>query len=231
MQLNSRLKTLITVRDAVRETVSDAVTRTVPVAAVTVVLLLAIGCSTADSDAARVTAQTPVPAAAPTGTWSAALQQTPYPYLLPLPDPERTVLDGTYAKFEAKEAPRVHCLRCPDYAPEGGIWKLNLDRGIFRVYHAVTGWHSLGSFVLVRDRRTADTSDQLLLFNDPACPGAVGLYTWKLQERNLILEAVHDTCSIHLRAINLTNLPWPSCQPPNIEAGITDHWQKPPGCG
>jgi hypothetical protein len=140
------------------------------------------------------------------------------------------MVDGTYAKFELKEAPPVHCLRCPDYAPEGGIWKLHLDRGIFRVLHEVTGWHSMGSFVLAKDRRTAGTEDQLLLFNDPACPGAVGLYEWTLEGGELTLEVLEDTCSIHLRAMNLTNLPWLSCQPPNIEAGITDHWQKPPGC-
>jgi hypothetical protein len=219
----------------------------VTVAAVTVaILLLAAGCSSADRDAGQGmtqdagqdtardagqgTSETSGPVAAPTGAWSAALQKTPYPYLLPLPEPEWTALDGTYAKFEQKDTPPVHCLRCPDYAPEGGVWKLNLDRGNFRIYHEVTGWHSLGSYVLVRDRRTAGTSDQLLLFNDPNCPTAVGLYTWKLEDRNLILEVVHDTCSIHLRAMNLANLPWLSCQPPNIEAGITDHWQKPPGC-
>jgi hypothetical protein len=30
--------------------------------------------------------------------------------------------------------------------------------------------------------------------------------------------------------MNLTNFPWQSCQPANIEAAITDHWAKPPGC-
>jgi hypothetical protein len=32
------------------------------------------------------------------------------------------------------------------------------------------------------------------------------------------------------RAMNLANLPWQSCQPPNTEAAITDHWPKPIGC-
>lgn len=199
-------------------------------AVVAAVLLLVAGCSSSGRDARPIAAETREFEATPTDTWSAALRKTPYPYLLPLPEPKRTVLDGTYAKFEDKDTPPVHCLRCPDYAPEGGVWKLHLDRGIFRIYHQVTGWDSLGSFVLVKDRRTAGTSDQLLLFNDPTCPGAVGLYVWKLQDRNLILQAVHDTCSIHLRTMNLTKVPWTSCQPPNIEAGITDHWQKPPGC-
>lgn len=88
----------------------------------------------------------------------------------------------------------------------------------------------MGSFVLAKDRRTSGTADQLLLFNDPACPKAVGLYTWRLEEGTLVLEVIDDTCSIHLRAKNLAHLPWLSCQPPSIEAGITDHWLKPPGC-
>jgi hypothetical protein len=168
--------------------------------------------------------------AIPIDPWAALLQRTPHPYLLPLPPPVRTSLDGTYAKVELKEGPPVHCLRCPDYAPEGGIWKLNLDRGTFRIIHEVTGWKSIGSYVVTRDRWTSGAPDQLLLFNDPTCPEAIGLYTWKLEAGNLILEVIDDTCAIYLRAMNLTNLPWLSCQPPNIETGITDHWLKPPGC-
>jgi hypothetical protein len=193
-------------------------------------LLFAAGCSSAGRDAGQDAVDTPAPTAAPPGTWSAALQKTPYPYLLPLPEPTQTLVDGTYAKFELKEGPPVHCLRCPDYAPEGGVWKLHLDRGIFRIHYEGTGWQSVGSFVLAKDRRTADTSDQIVLYNDPSCPKAVGLYVWKLEDGNLILDVVHDTCSIHLRAMNLTNLSWLSCRPPNEEAAITDHWPKPPGC-
>lgn len=191
--------------------------------------LLTAGCSWVRGEPAPAPGR-PEIAGTPTDVWSSALQKTPYPYTLPLPAPEQTVLDGTYTKVELKESPPVHCLRCPDYAPEGGVWKLNLDRGVFRILHEATGWHSLGSFVLSRDRRTAGTVDQLVLFNDPNCPEYVATYAWSLEEGALILEAIEDSCSIHLRAMNLTNLPWLPCQPPNIEAGITDHWQKPPGC-
>jgi hypothetical protein len=141
------------------------------------------------------------------------------------------VLNGTYVKFDPKEEPPVHCLRCPDYAPEGGVWKLHLDRGIFRIFHEVTGWQSAGSFVITRDRETKlEYPERLVLFNDPTCTGVVGVYTWDYGNGNLILRVVDDTCSIHLRAMNLTALPWQSCYPPGIEAGITDHWPKPPGC-
>jgi hypothetical protein len=199
----------------------------VTVAALIWVLLVA-GCS-ATAGPEQATAPPPT-SARPSDIWSSALNKMPHPYTLPLPEPTRTVLDGTYTKFELKESPPVHCLRCPDYAPEGGIWKLQLDRGVFRIIHQPTGWLSLGSFILTKDRRTAGTVDQLVLFNDPNCPEYIATYAWTLEEGQLHLEAIEDSCSIHLRAMNLTNLPWLSCLPPNLEAGITDHWQKPPGC-
>ena len=197
--------------------------------AATAVFLLTVGCSTG-GDVPQSRSETPEVPAAPTDVWFAALQKTPHPYLLPLPPATRTNLDGTYAKFELKETPPVHCLRCPDYAPEGGIWKLHLDGGVFHIFHEVTGWQSVGSFVVTRDRWTSGAPDQLLLFNDPTCPEAIGLYAWRFEEGKLVLEVIDDTCAIYLRAMNLTNLPWLSCQPPNTEAGITDHWLKPPGC-
>ena len=187
-------------------------------------LLCAVGCATSEGSG------TPQAAATPADAWFALLQKTAYPYTFPLPEPTGTILDGTYAKVELKEEPPVHCLRCPDYAPEGGVWKLNLDRGTFRILHEATGWQSVGSFILSKDRRTADTTDQMVPLNDPNCPEYVAIYAWRLEEGQLLLEAVEDTCSIHLRAMNLTNLPWLSCRPPSIEAGITDHWPKPPGC-
>jgi len=171
-------------------------------------------------------ADNPAPAsqAAPTPTdvWSALLQRTPFPFATPLPPPTRTILDGTYAKLDPKEGTPVPCRRCPDYKPEGGIWKLQLDNGVFRIYHQVTGWRSIASFTVSQDR--------IYLFNDPYCPDAVGAYKWKLESGTLTLEVIEDECAIHQRAVNLTSLPWLSCRPPNGEAAVTDHWPKPPGC-
>jgi hypothetical protein len=105
---------------------------------------------------------------------------------------------------------------------EGGVWKLQLDKGIFRIYHAITGWRSLGSYAVSEDR--------LSLFNDPFCHLETGIYTWRLEEGVLILSEVDDPCAQGLRAANLIDQPWLSCRPPNTEAAITDHWQKPQGC-
>jgi hypothetical protein len=154
--------------------------------------------------------------------WSEFLLRQPYPYLIPLPEAERSVLDGTYTKVVVAKAERVHCLRCPDYAPEGGVWKLNLDRGVFRIFHPESGWKSIGTYIVATDR--------LLLANDPTCIDEVGLYRWHFENGRLTFETIDDPCAIKLRAMNLTQQPWTSCQPPNIEAAVTGHWLKPDGC-
>jgi len=164
----------------------------------------------------------PAATATPSDKWAELLLHTAYPYSTPLPPPTPTAMDGTYTKFELKEEPPVHCLRCPDYAPEGGLWKLNLDRGVFRIYHTVTGWRNIGSYTVA--------GDQVTLANDPVCPNVTGRYTWELAEGQLIMRVIEDECAIRLRAMNLTNLPWLSCRPPNREAAVTDHWSKPAGC-
>lgn len=158
----------------------------------------------------------------PVDRWAELLTRTPYSYTLPLPPDAATPVDGAYAKIDPRTAPHVHCLRCPDYMMEGGLWRLQLDHGVFRIYYAGTGWRSLGSYTLDADR--------LQLFNDPNCTDAVGVYTWQLDEGALVLSAVEDPCGQGLRAANLSDRPWLSCQPPNREAAITDHWHKPEGC-
>jgi hypothetical protein len=102
------------------------------------------------------------------------------------------------------------------------LWKLSLSKGIFRIYFTVNGWRSLGSYTVSEDR--------LYLFNDPYCNMETGVYTWKLEGGALTLTEVDDLCSQGLRAANLVDQPWLSCSPPNTEAAITDHWQKPAGC-
>jgi hypothetical protein len=154
--------------------------------------------------------------------WNELLQRSPFPYAMPLPDSRPTAVDGTYTKSVVVQAERVHCLRCPDYAPEGGLWKIRFDKGAFRIIHAETAWKSIGTFIVAGDR--------LLLANDPNCIDTVGLYTWRLEEGQLFLEAIDDPCAIKLRGLNLAQQPWRACRPPTIEAAVTEHWQKPEGC-
>jgi hypothetical protein len=157
-----------------------------------------------------------------TSMWAELLQRVPFPYLIPLPEPKRTDLDGTYTKVVVSASERIHCLRCPDYAPEGGLWKLNFDRGVFRVFHPESGWKSIATVIVAGDR--------MVLANDPTCIEEIGVYKWRLEKQQLTIDVIDDPCAIKLRAMNLTRQPWMSCRPPNVEAAVTEHWPKPEGC-
>ena len=158
----------------------------------------------------------------PAEIWYQLVLRTPVPWTTPLPPAERSPLDDTYGKFDPSEIEWWICRRCPDYLPAGGNWRLQLDKGVYRIYYEVIQWRSLGSFVVVGDR--------IYLFNDPYCQWDVGEYRWKLENRELTFKVVKDACAIGMRAANLTGYPWMSCQPPNKEAAISDHWIKPLGC-
>lgn len=209
-----------------------------PVTVIVAMWLIVTGCSPSGPGprptmlATAQSQSTPTPATSPSTTspgmptsaeiWAELLQRTPFPYFTPLPPPAPTTLDGTYARFEPIESTPIPCRRCPDYKPEHGVWKLNLDKGIFRLVHHDTGWKSIASFTVSENR--------VVLFNDPYCPEDVGTYTWELNAGNLILKVIEDECAIRLRAKNLTIRPWLSCQPPSTEAGTGGQWSKPPGC-
>jgi len=162
------------------------------------------------------------PNAAPTDIWIAIQERTPYPYATPLPPATVSAIDGIYAKYEPIIGEHVPCRRCPDYASDGGVWLLRFDKGIYRIYSELIGWRNVGSYTV--------SGERLILFNDGYCADEIGIYAWTIEQRKLILKEVKDDCSIHLRAKNLTLLPWASCLPPNREAAITEHWQSPQGC-
>ncbi len=172
--------------------------------------------------ASPTVAPAPSAQATPTDIWKALLERTPYPYMTPLPPAHVTPLDGTYVKEEQQIGERVHCRRCPDWGHDGGAWKLRFDKGIFIVLHVETGWRGLGSYSV--------SGDRVMLFNDPVCGDSVGEYVWTRAKGVLTFQEIKDECFIHLRAQNLMWQPWLSCQPPNVEAAVTDHWLKPNGC-
>jgi hypothetical protein len=152
----------------------------------------------------------------------------PVAFTTPLPDEKWTPIDGTYAKLDPSDPQWWACRRCADYRPAGGIWKLQFNKGVMRIYYDVTGWRSIASYA-IRDNR-------LYLFNDPYCPEEVGEYNWSLDDkwglknRSLNLNMIKDSCSINLRGENLSAQTWESCQPPNAITGASDHWHKTPGC-
>lgn len=186
-------------------------------------LLLAACAAPAVVDSAVPTAS-PSPSASltPTDIWMGLLERTPEPFLQPLPPAEPAEIDGVYSKVDFSEPQWWRCLRCADYRPGGGIWKLSFDRGILRIYYDVTGWRSIASYIVEGDRLT--------IFNDPICPEEVGEYTWSRDLKTLTLNVVADSCSIDLRGQNLSAQPWESCQPWHDLIGASDHWHKPRGC-
>src|SRR5688572_13598718 len=157
----------------------------------------------------------------------------PYPFTTPLPPPTPTELDGIYIKAVEFIGTPTPCRRCAPYRAEGGTWTLDLKEGVFRVSHDNTPFRGIGSFTV--------SGNQLFFFNDPNCHLNVGVYTWTLDGRSLLLEEVDDPCAFGLRAKNLAGGSWLSqmdeeggqidqCQPPSLEAAISGHWSAPPGC-
>ena len=154
---------------------------------------------------------------APMNSWTALLEVTPVPYTSPLPPPDVSPLDGTYAGINPGPPQWWSCLRCADYRPVGGAWRLAFERGVMRIYYEVTGWQSLASYTV--------SGDRLYLYNDPYCKGATGEYRWELENDALMLQVVEDPCSFELRGRNLSGQPWLAC-PAEGSAGI----QSPRGC-
>lgn len=141
--------------------------------------------------------------AAATTAWDVLLEQTPVAYTTPLPEAATTALDGTYAKIDQSQPQWWLCLRCADYRPAGGIWKLQFDKGVMRIYYEVTGWKSVASYTVEDDRLT--------IFNDPYCRDELGEYNWHRDEANLTLDVIQDACSFSLRAQNLSQQLWSDC--------------------
>ncbi len=170
---------------------------------------------------------------------STTIDTPPFAYSTPLPPPVPSSLDGLYSKMVPLEGTPVPCKRCAAYRLEGGVWSLYLDKGVFKVFHQDTDFEAVGSFVVSGDRIT--------FFNDPYCEEdlkMVGTYTWVIDANGALhLQVVgNDPCSIGQRMRNLTSDAWTktpidhqaraaACQPPNREAGVSDHWKKPPYCG
>jgi len=154
--------------------------------------------------------------------WQEIRGWMPYPHTTPLPPAATTVLDGVYVRFDPRQEERPPCRRCPPYPPEGGVWKLQLEQGVFRVYHPATGWRTLGSFAV--------DGDQITFFNDPQCHLAIGRFTWQRNEEGVHFSLLADDCESGTRSRNFTAQTWQSCQPPNHEAAVTGHWRTPEGC-
>ena len=158
----------------------------------------------------------------PDQVWSELLERNPFPYRIPLAEAVPTPIDGTYTRTTPIAESHIPCRRCADWRPEGGVWKINFSRGIFRIMHRDTAWKNMGSYYIAKDR--------IIFANDPVCHDEIGVYKWIREENQIRFELIDDDCAIKLRAANLTRAVWASCRPPNREAAISSHWLVPEGC-
>lgn len=163
----------------------------------------------------------PSTTAVPAGIWESLLLATPFPHAFPLPSPETSPLDGTYAKVDPSPPQWWTCYRCADYRPMGGIWRLNFEGGVTRIYYEVTDWKSIASFTVDGDR--------LKLFNDPFCPEDVGEYEWNVENGLLTLTAINDGCAFDLRRENLIKQAWALCSVNQPAEGCVNPPDSPPG--
>jgi len=163
----------------------------------------------------------PALSATATSIWQALQERTPVPFLTPLPAAIASPLDGTFAKLDESPPQWWKCVRCADYRVVGGIWKLQFEQGVMRIFYDVTGWRSIASFTV--------SDDHLYIFNDPYCPQVVGEYGWRVIDGQLELRVIEDTCAFDLRAENLTNQAWSTCPLPAQDAADTPG-PTPIGC-
>jgi hypothetical protein len=172
---------------------------------------------------APVSTQGAIPSvtAAPEGIWEKLLLATPYPHEFPLPAGSSSPLDGTFAKIDPSPPQWWTCYRCADYRPTGGIWRIQFDKGVMRIYYEVTDWKSIASFTVDRNR--------LRIFNDPFCPQDVGEYEWNIEDGLLSLAAVEDGCAFDLRRKNLVKQTWAVCSVDQHAEGCTEPPHSPPG--
>lgn len=166
----------------------------------------------------------PVASTTPVSTtvWDALLEATPFPYFTPLPEPVTGEIDGIYAKVDQSWPQWWRCLRCADYRTSGGIWKLQFDRGVMRIFYEVNNWRSIASYSV--------SGDRLFIFNDPYCPENTGEYKWSIENGGLAMETVQDACAFNLRAENLTKQSWLSCTDAKSASATSKTEETVPGC-
>ncbi len=171
---------------------------------VSVMVVMIAACSPGANQTPTPGLPTPLSMADPVHRWDALQLEKPFAYTTPLFPVSAGPFDGVYTKVDQDPPQYWKCLRCADYRPVGGIWKLSFERGAMRIFYEVTGWYSVASY--------STSADRLQIFNDPFCPYDVGEYKWKLDGESLILDPIEDkSCAFALRQENLGKQPWLSC--------------------
>ncbi len=202
--------------------------RRVALAAVAVLSLVAAGCEADDANPAEPSpaAQTPPGTGTPEPSTSGfvriggapariSVDRTiddptllPYPFMSPTPPPDPSVLDGTYLRTltlrdvgGARIGLPYRCLRCPPFRIDAGVSTLIFTRGAYYLHHQLSGFRTMGSFVIHGDRVT--------LFNDANCPQTPGIYAFEVTAHGLRFRVVEDDCPFSgERGFDLMVRPW-----------------------
>jgi hypothetical protein len=206
----------------------------------TTVVAIAVGSSWERGSAARPSSASPSPTPAPVyvrvGGVPALLPDRvitdptllPYPFMSPTPASEPTSIDGTYLRTltleelgGARRALPFRCLRCPPYRITPGVNTLVLFHGAYYLHHQLSGFRTMGSFVVEGDRLT--------LFNDANCPQTQGVYEIEVTAHGIRFRAIDDECSFgNERALDLEYRPW--TRVPACIRRIADLWPAAVAC-
>ncbi len=133
----------------------------------------------------------------------------PYPYHSPTPAPDSTSpLDGTYLRTltlrdvgGARVGLPFRCLRCPPFRIDAGVSTLIFFHGAYYLHHQLSGFRTMGSFVVDGDRVT--------FFNDANCPQTEGVYEYELSPHSVRFRVIHDDCPFSgERGFDLMARPW-----------------------
>jgi hypothetical protein len=127
---------------------------------------------------------------------------------LALTDP--SPIDGTYGRLADIPPQWWRCYRCAEYRPSGGLWHMQLDRGVVRILYEMNNWHTVAAFRVEGDR--------LFLSNDLVCDEE-GEYQWMLSDGSLQLSVIDDPCNFDLRGRNLSTGTWQLCPEDRNAAG------------
>ena len=132
----------------------------------------------------------------------------PYPFMSPTPPPSPTSIDGTYMRTMtlrdvggARVGLPFRCLRCPPYRIDAGVSTLVFFHGAYYLHHQLSGFRTMGSFVVEGDRVT--------FFNDANCPQTPGVYEFELPGHSIRFRVIEDDCPFSgERGFDLMVRPW-----------------------
>jgi hypothetical protein len=133
-----------------------------------------------------------------------------------------------------------------------GRWTRTPDEPLATTLELSGPSYTLGGALEFESAGSATVSgDELMLADDPACPGVVARYAFELgsvdrfgllpenQAQTMSLTVLTDECAARADALSAETWTlrgsgregiYGICDPPNEEAAITGHWPEPSGC-